>query len=141
MAIPRVTYKRSGPTTEQINEVMVDKFVFAVLHDQESTPDEFAGFGRRGRTPFKRTGTLVSELFFKRAGEGARKAGTIGTIRAPASRFANSVVRDKFMDYVKTLWDSRGVGWSITGAAAAQMKKLEGMSKAARDAFLRGRGR
>lgn len=141
MAIPRVTYKRTGPTAAEINEVMVDKWIYAVLHDQQSTPDAFAGTGRKGRTPFKRTGLLIDELFFKRAGDGARRAGSIGTIRAPAARFASGYVRDKFMERVQSLWNARGVGWSIVGAATAAMKKLEGMSRAQRDAFLRGGGR
>ena len=142
MGIPKVTVKvkREGPTYDEINAVMVDKVVYAVLHDQQSTPDEFAGFGRRGQTPFKRTGALVEGLFFKRANAKARKVGLIGTIRAPASRFANSVVRDKFLDYTKTLAEKRGTGWSATSpVAAAALARLEGMTPAQRDAFL-GRG-
>lgn len=143
MAIPVVTYKvrREGPTYEEINEVLVDQFVFAVLHDQQSTPDQFEGTGRRGRTPFNRSGALIKGLFFKRAGNAARKAGRIGTIRAPAARFKSGQVRNKFMDRVQLLWSQRGVGWSLLGPAFAQKESMAGMTAAQRDLFLAGKGR
>jgi hypothetical protein len=117
----RVQYKttQTGATFEQINEAVVKAFVDAVLQDHRATPDQFAKSGRKGRTPFKRTGELVDPLtgfFFKPAGKRSAKTGYIGMIRAPADRFASREVRDRFLaGYLWKLWATRGIGFSKAG--------------------------
>lgn len=143
MAVLRVTYKvkREGPTPEEVNELLVDRFVFSVLEDHRHTPDEFRGQGRRGRTPFKRSGELVSGLHFKRAGSAARRTGVIGVIRAPADRFKSGVVRDKFMDRYLLVLRVRGQAWSIARAGlGAALDAFSKLPRAARDAVLAGKG-
>lgn len=113
--IVKHTTKRTGPTMAQVNEMVVDEFVAAVLADHRATPDQFAGTARDKKTPFHDTGTLIKGFFFKRASASAKRTGLIGTIRAPASRFSNPAVRDRFTVYLWKLWDTRGVGWSVGG--------------------------
>ena len=78
-------------------------------------PAQFAGTGRKGRTPFQRTGTLVAELYFKPASTTGVKAGLVGTIRAPMSRFASDQVRDKFVQRLHLVWATQGIGYSQAG--------------------------
>ena len=112
-----VTYKtkRTGTTLEQVNIEAVKAFAAVVLADHVAMPDQYAGEGRKGRTPFKRTGTLVGGLEFKPASRTGVKAGLVGTIRAPMSRFASGQVRDKFVERLHKLWATQGIGYSKAG--------------------------
>ncbi len=107
--------KRTGPTYEQINEAVVQQFAVGVLEDHRQTPDQFAGTGRHGRTPFNRTGVLVGGFFFKPASRTGTRTGLVGTIRAPASRFATVEIRDRFRARLHAVWTARGLGWSKAG--------------------------
>lgn len=107
--------KRTGPTFEKINEEVARAFAEGVLEDHRQTPDQFAGTGRHGRTPFNRTGVLVGGFFFKPASAAGKRTGLIGTIRAPGSRFATVEIRDRFRARLHTVWTARGLGWSKAG--------------------------
>lgn len=110
--------KRTGPTFEKINEEVVKAFVAGVLDDHRETPDQFVGSGRKGRTPFHRTGKLIDPIegfFFKRASAGGKRTGLIGTIRAPLERFASIQVRNRFIELLHKVWGIRGLGWSQAG--------------------------
>lgn len=116
-AVPRVTvtWERKGLTMEEFYDKIVEGLVDHVLEDHRQTPDQFAGSGRHGKTPFHETGELIRGFEFKRAQAAARRAGEVGTIRAPASRFGSGQVRDRFVERLQQLWDTRGVGWSKGG--------------------------
>lgn len=144
MPVVKITYKvkKTGPADDELQAILVDRWVYSVLADQQHTPDEFQGQGRKGRTPFNRSGALVKGLFFKRASAGGRRAGLIGAIRAPASRFGSGQVRDKFLDRYLVVLHGRGQAWSVTAYAdvRATLERLTGMTRAQRDALLSRRG-
>lgn len=96
----------TGATDDQIQDEMIRRFVEAVISDLKAMPHEYPG------TPFLDTGALERGLVFHRASSTGRRAGLIGTVRAPRSRLARDRTAESYLFRFGALWRARGIGWS-----------------------------
>lgn len=102
----RIKERVTGPTMDDHAKLVVEDFVADVVSDVQATPDQYDG------TPYKVTGELVGGVWFKPASRGGVKAGLIGTVLAPMSRFASKFIKAGFLKLIDQQHVARGVGWS-----------------------------
>ena len=98
--------KTAKELVDVAGQALLDRVAEAVLSDLRETPTQFSG------SPYKKTGELVRGLHFKKGTASARRAGNLGTIYAPMSRFASKWIKKGYRDRFGSLWDTRGIGWS-----------------------------